>query len=138
MKQPTKEERRAEAQRLLAGVRAHYVAERMGVSDATIGAWRRGDAQRAPDLGDLIALSIAVERPLSRELADRVSAMLDASQLRIRVVPDDVEVADSEDPDPPSDVIDAAAEEAREVARQTRRRSARRGSSAGARSAAGE
>lgn len=67
---PTPEERRAEAQRLLDGLNGQYVADRMGVSKATVRLWRRGD--RIPDLEDLLRLPEATQRPLDAGLQARV------------------------------------------------------------------
>lgn len=102
---PTRDERRAEARRLLDGLNGQWVARRMGMGDATISAWRRGD--RVPDLGDLLALAIAVGRPLAAELDDRVIRLLEAGRVRVSPTPA---------------VLDAARAEAEEVVQETRRR----------------
>jgi transcriptional regulator with XRE-family HTH domain len=67
---PTPEERRTEAQRLLAGLNGQYVAERMGESKSTISKWRRGE--RTPSLEDLLRLPGATGRQLAGHLQDRL------------------------------------------------------------------
>src|SRR6185312_14182507 len=67
---PTPEERRAEAQRLLAGLNGEYVAQRMGEKRSTISKWRRGE--RTPSLEDLLRLPGATGRPLAGHLQARL------------------------------------------------------------------
>ena len=67
---PTPEERRTEAQRLLEGLNGQWVAERMGISKATVRLWRRGE--RIPDLEDLLRLPDATQRPLDVGLRARI------------------------------------------------------------------
>jgi len=67
---PTPEERRTEAQRLLAGLNGQWVAERMSEKRSTISKWRRGE--RTPSLEDLLRLPGATGRPLAAHLQDRL------------------------------------------------------------------
>lgn len=67
---PTPEERRKEAQRLLEGLTAAWVAERIGMSKATVSKWKRGE--RIPDLEHLLRLPDATNRPLAASLQERL------------------------------------------------------------------
>jgi transcriptional regulator with XRE-family HTH domain len=68
---PTPEERKAEAQRLLAGLNGQWVAERMDRDRNTIALWKSG--KRIPDLEDLLRLPDATNRPLSTSLRERLA-----------------------------------------------------------------
>ena len=121
MNAPDRGTRRSEARRLLEGLNARWVAERMGVGDATVSAWRRGD--RVPELGDLLALAIAVGRPLDRELDAQIVALLEAGRVSVTPTPA---------------VIEAAREEARQDVERASRATGRRRPRPGSRGARGE
>jgi hypothetical protein len=77
---PSRAERRAEAQRLLAGVTASYVADALSklrcetVAPSTINSWRAGT--RIPSLDDLLLLPAATGRPMLPELRERLARIL--------------------------------------------------------------
>ena len=71
---PTPEERCLEAKRLLEGLNGQWVADRVGVSKATVRLWRRGE--RIPDLEDLLRLPGATGRSLDPAIAERVSRLV--------------------------------------------------------------
>jgi transcriptional regulator with XRE-family HTH domain len=72
----TPEERRAEAQRLLAGLNGQWVAERMSRDRNTIALWKSG--KRIPDLQDLLKLPSATKRPLSAWLQERLARYVES------------------------------------------------------------
>lgn len=94
MQAPTREELSAEAKRLLEGLSGGWVAERMGVSDATVGAWRRGT--RVPDLGAVLLLAIITRRPLAPEIDAQVEELLEAGRIVVRATEEVIESAEEE------------------------------------------
>lgn len=73
---PTPEERKTEAQRLLAGLTGAWVAKRMGRDRNTIALWTSG--KRTPNLEDLLRLPGATKRPLSASLQERLARYVES------------------------------------------------------------